>query len=134
MSEDRPWENGSPQLLQLQEKVNTYVGFVESGQLAEEVPHAAGRPVKFELMTLYPLHGMALDLVERLRDFLQEKLQIEFLVTTHPEEYRLLHEAGMPESEILALAESGKTASELRAIAETYEKPRGFRGLMRRNR
>lgn len=47
------WEDAEGHTRALQEKLATYVAFVESGQLAEECPEASGRPVEIELFHLF---------------------------------------------------------------------------------
>jgi len=55
MSDTGRWDGSPERVLQLQDKLNTYVEFVESGELYERYPEARGRPIRFQLDTLEPL-------------------------------------------------------------------------------
>ena len=49
MFEPRPWNLGDQQLFQLQEKLNAYMSFALDGELVEQLPQLAGRPVRIQL-------------------------------------------------------------------------------------
>jgi hypothetical protein len=49
MFEPRPWTLGDQQLIQLQEKLNAYMSFALDGELAEQLPQFANRPVRVQL-------------------------------------------------------------------------------------
>lgn len=49
MFEPRPWTLGDQQLFQLQEKLNSYMSFALDGELAEQLPQLAGKPVRIQL-------------------------------------------------------------------------------------
>ncbi|HET6406469.1 MAG TPA: DUF6572 domain-containing protein [Chthoniobacteraceae bacterium] len=49
MFEDRSWDLGDQQLFQLQEKLNAYLSFALDGELAEQLPQFANRPVRVQL-------------------------------------------------------------------------------------
>lgn len=55
MSDTERWDGSPERVLQLQDKLNTYYAFVDSGQLYELHPQARGRPIRFQLDTLEPL-------------------------------------------------------------------------------
>lgn len=46
-------------LLMLQEKLNTYLSFVESGEILETYPDAKGRSVLIDVVCKYPLSHQA---------------------------------------------------------------------------
>jgi hypothetical protein len=52
MLETRPWDGSVERLYELQNKLNTYVSFVTSGELAERVPQARRQSVRIQLDTL----------------------------------------------------------------------------------
>lgn len=54
-----PWDEGHAHLLALQQKLNTYLSFIESGELLSSRPEAAGRRVRIALMHRDPLTSMA---------------------------------------------------------------------------
>lgn len=49
MIEDRPWGADPDQPTQLQEKINTYAGFIFDGSLARQYPETDGQPVRIRL-------------------------------------------------------------------------------------
>lgn len=48
-------ENEGEHFLMLQEKLNTYLEFIEGGELVQNMPHAAGLPVIISILGKYPL-------------------------------------------------------------------------------
>lgn len=55
MVEDRPWGDSGTLLPNLQQKLNTYLGFVLEGQLVKQFPQFAGKKIHFVLQTQHPL-------------------------------------------------------------------------------
>lgn len=54
------WSGGDNEhLLLLQEKLNTYLSFVESGELLEAYPNAIGRAVFIDVVYKHPLNQQA---------------------------------------------------------------------------
>jgi hypothetical protein len=51
--------NDNEHLLMLQEKLNTYLSFVESGEILETYPDATGRTVLIDVVCKYPLNHQA---------------------------------------------------------------------------
>jgi hypothetical protein len=43
------WDDANEHLLILQEKLNTYMAFIESGELVKQYPQAAGRRVRIDV-------------------------------------------------------------------------------------
>lgn len=68
MFETRAWELGDRQLWQLQEKLNAYVSFILDGELTDNFPHLAGKPVRIELRTVHEPSERALGFLGRARD------------------------------------------------------------------
>lgn len=54
MVESRPWADGSPQLYQLQEKLNAYLSFILDGEMLEAYPQFAHQPVRVRLECATP--------------------------------------------------------------------------------
>jgi hypothetical protein len=48
-------ENEGEHLLLLQEKINVYFSFIESGEIYEKLPKAIGRKIVIEVMGKFPL-------------------------------------------------------------------------------
>jgi hypothetical protein len=60
ISDHLDWdENGGEHLLVLQKKLNTYLEFVESGQIYAKVPQAAGRKIVIRVMGKFSLSDEA---------------------------------------------------------------------------
>lgn len=55
------WNDESAHLLALQDKLNSYFAFVESGQVFEEYPRAEGRNIRVDIVckSPYPPSGLA---------------------------------------------------------------------------
>ncbi len=50
ISDHLGWENTAEHLRLLQEKINTYLKFLDSGEVYEKYPDAKGRPIEIEIM------------------------------------------------------------------------------------
>jgi hypothetical protein len=72
MVEGRNWDGSEERLFELQEKINSYASYAFDGQMLEEHPELAGKPVRLELRCAgAPDTGTAkfLEMVrERLKD------------------------------------------------------------------
>jgi hypothetical protein len=51
VSDHLDWDDSIQHQLNLQEKLNRYLAFVESGEILESYPGAKGRPVMIEIVT-----------------------------------------------------------------------------------
>jgi len=67
MFETRAWGLGDRQLWQLQEKLNAYVSFILDGELKDNFPHLAGKPVRIELRTVHEPSERAMGFLGRAR-------------------------------------------------------------------
>ena len=54
ISDHLPWDEKDEHLLCLQEKLNTYLRFIESGEIYEHRPEARERPIVVTLALKYP--------------------------------------------------------------------------------
>jgi hypothetical protein len=59
------WDDQRRHLLALQAKLNTYFGFVESGQIYETYPAAAGKALRIDVIFRYPVPDAALSFLEK---------------------------------------------------------------------
>ena len=50
MSEERPWTQTGPDYTDLKSKLNTYVGYAQSGQMHKDVPQSQGKNLGLRLM------------------------------------------------------------------------------------
>ncbi len=64
MVEYRSWGTVGLLLPSLQEKLNTYLTYVTSGQLYVSYPELKGKKVYFELRTIHPLSKKEMDFLE----------------------------------------------------------------------
>ena len=56
ISDHLDWdENEGEHLVMLQKKLNTYLEFIESGQIYAKIPQAVGRKIVIQVMGKYPL-------------------------------------------------------------------------------
>lgn len=67
MVEGRPWDGSPERLFELQEKVDTYLGFALYGELQEKYPDLTDRPKKIVLMTSQAPDPATADLIERMQ-------------------------------------------------------------------
>jgi hypothetical protein len=68
MFEPRPWTLGDQQLFQLQEKLNAYLSFALDGELAEQLPQFAERPVRVQLNCAEPPPQPVVDFLAKVRE------------------------------------------------------------------
>lgn len=73
------WEDEHAHLLALQEKLNSYFEFVESGQLAETRPDASKGQVRINVVSRFPMPSVGKDLISKASDVAR---QIDIEVTT----------------------------------------------------
>src|SRR5260370_28362758 len=59
------WADEPKHLLALQAKLNAYFGFIESGQILEDYPDAAGRPLVIDVEGRFPLPKVGVDFLKR---------------------------------------------------------------------
>ena len=66
ISDHLPWDHGDGEhLLLLQNKLNAYLRFIESGEMVKELPETNGRKVLIELVSQFPLSEKASLLFEK---------------------------------------------------------------------
>jgi hypothetical protein len=53
------WDDQAAHLLALQAKLNAYLAFIANGELIEIYPNAAGKHVRIEIISRYPLPEIA---------------------------------------------------------------------------
>jgi hypothetical protein len=62
------WQDERKHLLALQAKLNAYFGFIESGQIWESYPEAAGRQLVIDVIGRFPIPQVGIDLLKRASD------------------------------------------------------------------
>lgn len=73
------WQSPKGHLLSLQQKLNTYIEFVESKQIQNEFPKVVGRDISIVVACQYDLIEPAVVFYEQAAKFLLEKANIELL-------------------------------------------------------
>jgi hypothetical protein len=58
------WEDPGEHLLALQAKINTYLGFVQSGQIYEDYPAAVGKTLQIEVISRFPIPDVAVTFLD----------------------------------------------------------------------
>jgi len=61
------WDDVESHLHLLSEKINRYLGFIESGELLENYPNAAGKPVRIDVYLKFPLPDVASRFIDHAR-------------------------------------------------------------------
>ena len=60
ISDHLEWAEKNEKLLLLQNKLNVYLSFVESGEVYEHYPDAIGKPIKIKIVSKYPPNSEAM--------------------------------------------------------------------------
>ena len=68
ISDHLDWEEEGEHLLLLQDKLNHYLEFIESGQLVEAKPEFKGLPVLIHVAAQYPLSDQATKFYEMVKE------------------------------------------------------------------
>lgn len=59
------WQDEYEHLVALQNKLNTYLEFVENGQIYEEYPKARGRAIRIGILTKFPIPEVGLAFLKK---------------------------------------------------------------------
>ncbi len=79
-----PWDDGNEHLLTLQKKINSYLEFIQNGQLADEYPTAKpGVDVEISVVFIHSPTDEAVQFLERARETI-ETGGWKFSWTHHP--------------------------------------------------
>lgn len=65
ISDHLPWDDEKQHLLRLQEKLNAYVRFIESREIYQKWPDAAGKPILIEVVLKHPVPAKSLWFFEK---------------------------------------------------------------------
>jgi hypothetical protein len=61
-----PWDKINEHLYWLQEKLNAYLRFIESGEIYQKRPYAVGHPILIDGVLKYPAPGTAAGFLEKV--------------------------------------------------------------------
>ncbi len=64
------WENINDHINELQDKLNIYIQFVESGQIFDDYPKSINRKIVIEVVSKYPFANDGLKYIERVKPIL----------------------------------------------------------------
>jgi CRP-like cAMP-binding protein len=68
ISDHLEWESDTKEhLLLLQEKINSYLRFIESGELLESYPNANGRNAVIKIVSKYSLNEEAKEFIDQVK-------------------------------------------------------------------
>jgi hypothetical protein len=81
ISDELMWNDNSDHLIALQNKINTYLEFIESGNLYEEYPNAKGRNITINVAAKYEPNDSAKSFLDKAKEVLQSAgYEFEFKV------------------------------------------------------
>ena len=66
------WNEENEHLLLLQEKINTYLGFMESKEIYESYPKARGRKIVIEIVSQFPISEGAGNFLKSAKTVIKE--------------------------------------------------------------
>lgn len=66
------WEDERKHLSSLQEKLNAYFNFIETGEIWESYPDSAGHPIVIDVVGKFEMPQAGIDLLERAAVFAAE--------------------------------------------------------------
>ena len=72
ISDHLDWIDADYHLEILQDKLNTYLGFCESGEIYESYPKAEGKEIIIEVKGKYPLNSVAEEFYEQAKEAIEE--------------------------------------------------------------
>lgn len=85
ISDHLDWEDISTHLHVLQEKINTYLRFIESGEIYESYPKAKGKKIVIEIVGKYELSSEGKDFFEKAKPIIKEAgIDIQFNILKDP--------------------------------------------------
>ena len=66
IADELDWQDEKRHMFLLQEKINTYLEFIENGQLYEVYPEAEGRKLVIDIYARYPVPESGLKFLDRV--------------------------------------------------------------------
>lgn len=72
ISDHLDWENTKQHLLILQEKINTYLNFLDSGEIYEKYPEAKGHAIQIDVRFHYQPSMEARAFLEKVKPIVEE--------------------------------------------------------------
>lgn len=72
ISDHLEWDDENRHLFLLQEKLNAYMRFIESGEAYEKFPEARDQPIIINMTCLYEMDSISRQTVEKFRQAIKE--------------------------------------------------------------
>lgn len=69
--DEMPWGEGE-HLVLLQDKINAYIRFVESGEIFESYPKAKDKNIVFKIISKFKIDDQGLGFIEKLKPILSD--------------------------------------------------------------
>jgi hypothetical protein len=73
ISDHLEWDDENEHLLILQDKINSYVDFTESGQMAENYPDKVDKKIMIQIVFKYRPNAIAEEFLSTVKRFINEK-------------------------------------------------------------
>jgi|SRR5690554_5662069 hypothetical protein len=81
ISDHLEWDEENEHLLLLQNKINAYLGVIESGEIYESYPEAQDKSFQIAIAFKFSPNETAIDFLERVREMLSESgYELEYYV------------------------------------------------------
>lgn len=77
ISDHLEWDENNEHLILLQDKINSYLNFVDSGQIFEEYPKSKNRNISIGLVVKFEPNEYALNFLQKCKSIMKE-LKIDF--------------------------------------------------------
>jgi len=71
VSDHLEWDEKNEHIFALQQKLNRYLAFIESGELVERYPETRGKPAVISVVALHQPNGAAQSFLQKVEQVLQ---------------------------------------------------------------
>lgn len=72
ISDNLNWENEYDHLIMLQDKINKYLGFIESGEIMKSYPQAAGKEFEIKIYAKYNFSKKAKEFLDTAQKYIRD--------------------------------------------------------------
>lgn len=96
VADDLDWSDENLHLTALQEKLNTYLSFIESGEVNEAFPESVGRRIVIAIVSKFALTEEGLKFLERARSIIEASgIELRHKVLRDEEQDNESHTSGL---------------------------------------
>ena len=78
ISDHLEWDSKNEHLLILQNKINAYLNFIESGQIFEEYPSSVNKKVEIEIVLKFPPNEIGNTFLDKCKTIISHSLKSQF--------------------------------------------------------